>query len=171
MNRILPTPTVLLTALILNLVFLTLMNTVSAEDAVVTIVEGASDAAAFSAGAGPQAQMDTDFRGYLPKTIIIKPNSTVIWYNNDTVPHSIKSGSVDKDPGALFDSGIIKEGMRWNHTFNDIGEFVYFDSIYPVMTSSVIVSENINSTNTVGDNESILEHNNLSDFTGMVKGR
>jgi plastocyanin len=158
--------------LILGLLTFTVMKTVFAENTVVTIVNGSSkEAPLFANSSFSVAQTSEPFRAYYPSsTIEIKPNTTVIWHNNDTVPHTIKSSSTETPPGTLFDSGIIKEGISWNHTFTNVGEYGYFDSIYPEMRGKVVVGENISLTNMERNNNTIREHDNLSNFGSAIKG-
>lgn len=159
--------------LVFNLLILVVANKIYAENVVVTIVPGASTAAVIASNpssAQMAAQTSQVFEPYYPSSVEIKPNTSVVWFNNDTVPHTIKSGSPDTGPSGLFDSGIIDKGMKWNHTFTDIGSYSYFDSIYPQMMGNVLVKENITKTSSPGHNISIPENRNLSNFTVAVKG-
>lgn len=147
----------------------TLINTVFAENVTITIVRGAAEGSLIS---DPQSESQTSqvFESYHPSSSVeIMPNTTVIWYNNDTFAHTVKSGSPDTDPGVQFDSGIIREGKKWNHTFTETGEYEYFDSDYP-MEGKVIVRNNINLTNPLTTNSSIQENDNLSDIGRIIKG-
>src|SRR5574341_8126 len=81
--------------------------------------------------------------GFNPDEIIISVGTTVTWTNKDTVGHTIVSGSQgDADAGDLFDTGPRwNPGAEFEHTFDTVGEFSYFCTLYPWMTGKVIVAE------------------------------
>lgn len=81
--------------------------------------------------------------GFNPDEIIISVGTTVTWTNKDTVGHTIVSGSQgDADAGELFDTGPRwNPGAKFEHTFDTVGEFSYFCTLYPWMTGKVIVAE------------------------------
>lgn len=155
--------------MVFNIMILVVINEVYAEQVIVIIVPGASKAAEISMNA-PQSQTSQTFGTYHPSPEVeIKPNTTVKWYNNDSVVHTIKSGFSESGPSGIFDSGIIDTGMSWNHTFTQNGTYPYFDSIYPTMQGKVIVGENLNRTNSGSDFMPLLNRN-ISNFTESIKG-
>lgn len=78
---------------------------------------------------------------YRPKTIEAGPGSTIAWLNNDSVLHTVTSGtSNSSDYGKLFDSGLIPQGGTFQHKFDNVGTFTYFCTIHPFMTGEVIIS-------------------------------
>ncbi len=81
--------------------------------------------------------------GFNPDEIIISVGTTVTWTNKDTVGHTIVSGSQgDADAGQLFDTGPRwNPGAKFEHTFDTVGEFSYFCTLYPWMTGKVMVAE------------------------------
>ncbi|MEM4297319.1 MAG: cupredoxin domain-containing protein [Nitrososphaerota archaeon] len=59
-------------------------------------------------------------------------NNTVIWVNEDIVPHT--ATSIDR----LFDS-ILQPGQRASYTFNNIGVYRYSCTLHPWMNGVVEV--------------------------------
>ncbi|MFY3741942.1 MAG: plastocyanin [Candidatus Nitrosomirales archaeon] len=86
-------------------------------------------------------------KSFDPKELTIGKGTSVTWINQDSQGHTVTSGHpVDSDTGALFDStkdlsGLIKPGVKWEHTFDTVGEFPYFCQIHSWMTGKVIVME------------------------------
>jgi plastocyanin len=87
---------------------------------------------------------------YTPNKITIPVGGTVIWKNQDTDAHTVTSGlgagiqSVQTNqkgkPDGIFDSGIIKPGQSWSHTFYNPGTYNYFCTIHPWMEAAVVVN-------------------------------
>ena len=75
-----------------------------------------------------------------PQEITVKTGTTVSWTNSDSASHTVTSGEPsDTTPGTLFDSGLIKPGKTFQHTFDKAGEVEYFCSVHPWMTGKVTV--------------------------------
>lgn len=66
-----------------------------------------------------------------PDVVIIKPGAKVVWLNQDTVPHTIKSTVVNSED--------INQGDKFEFTFTTKGTFDYLCGIHPAMTGKVIV--------------------------------
>lgn len=71
---------------------------------------------------------------FIPNKVTIKVGQTVKWDNNAKTLHSVdgdpamalKSSDVSLPPGAKpFDSGFLKPGMTWEHTFTVPGTYKY----------------------------------------------
>jgi len=88
---------------------------------------------------GPNCQ-DTN-ECYIPATITIDVGGEVTWTNDDTLAHTVTSGTPDDadSVAALFDSSIFMGGLTWSHTFDEAGTFPYFCMIHPWMVGIVIV--------------------------------
>lgn len=71
---------------------------------------------------------------YSPSSLNINVGDTVIWTNNDGMPHTVSS--VD----SLFDSGTINDTETFSHTFNSEGTFDYECLFHPAMLGSITVS-------------------------------
>jgi len=78
-------------------------------------------------------------KAYQPNPVNVKAGGTVTWTNQDTVVHTVTSGSGLDDPslGRDFDSGLLGKGF--SHIFFKLGEFPYFCQIHPTMVGKVIV--------------------------------
>jgi plastocyanin len=77
--------------------------------------------------------------------IKVKVGQKVIWTNNDSVQHTVVSGTGPNDPnsGKDFDSGLTKlinPHATFEHTFTKAGTFPYYCQLHPTMTGKVIVS-------------------------------
>ena len=71
---------------------------------------------------------------FSPMEITIQAGESVTWTNQDIVPHTATSGNPgDEALGAIFRSAQFGQGGTFTHTFNDVGEFVYFCEVHPVM--------------------------------------
>jgi plastocyanin len=82
-----------------------------------------------------------DDKAYQPNPIKIKIRDIVIWTNNDTIPHTVTSGTEGAaNAGSEFDSDIIAINKTFEHKFASIGEFTYFCRVHPNMVGEIIVS-------------------------------
>ncbi len=83
-------------------------------------------------GSGTSVPKDKNQKLLDPVAVVIKRGVNVVWVNNDRVSHTITSGvASDTNTGTIFDSGLIKSGSTFSFTFNDIGDFPYFDVVHP----------------------------------------
>lgn len=69
-----------------------------------------------------------------PLVLIVPPGTTVTWYNQDSVSHTVTS-----DTNA-FDSGNIEPGKNFSHTFASAGNYGYHCRIYPTMQGQIVVT-------------------------------
>ncbi|MBA3750091.1 MAG: cupredoxin domain-containing protein [Nitrosopumilus sp.] len=104
-------------------------TTASSSDAVnVSIVTGASTL--------------TD-KAFSPNPVEVKVGQKVIWTNDDTLQHTVTSGSAGSpDSGKEFDSGLTKllnKGDTFEYTFTTAGEFPYYCQLHPNQVGTVIV--------------------------------
>ncbi|MGH9991998.1 MAG: plastocyanin/azurin family copper-binding protein [Nitrososphaera sp.] len=108
----------------------TLPQAAFAADVSVNIVEGSSTL--------------TD-KAYSPNPVEINVGDTVIWTNQDPIPHTATSGT-SPDPNGMFggnaESGgtILTKGNTQSHTFTEAGEFPYFCTLHPTMSGMVKVA-------------------------------
>ncbi|MGH2925709.1 MAG: plastocyanin/azurin family copper-binding protein [Solirubrobacterales bacterium] len=70
---------------------------------------------------------------FSPRTIVITAGDTVRWVNNSSTSQGHTA------TGKSFDSGFMKPGDRYSHTFKDPGSFSYICSIHPFMKGTVTV--------------------------------
>ena len=66
-------------------------------------------------------------------TITVKPGTTVIWQNDDDIPHTVVATK------GAFKSKVLDTGDRVTFTFAKAGQFDYFCSLHPHMTGKVVV--------------------------------
>lgn len=64
---------------------------------------------------------------FQPDSLTITRGDTVVWVNNDLVPHTATS-----EPGS-FDSQIIHPEKSWKFTATKKGEFAYTCTFHPTM--------------------------------------
>lgn len=89
---------------------------------------------------------------YSLDTVTIVPGTTIIWKNNDSVPHTIMSGIASFSHGKPFtpdgkmNSGNIAPGQTFTVTINDLGITRFFDSKYSWMDGIIITLPDAKST-------------------------
>jgi plastocyanin len=71
---------------------------------------------------------------FTPAHITIKRGTRVIWINKDTSPHTASANN-----GKSFDSGLLRKGKKYSHTFKSVGKKPYFCKIHSHMKGSVSV--------------------------------
>lgn len=70
---------------------------------------------------------------YGSTTIEVPVGATVVWTNDDPVPHTVTA-----DDGA-FDSGVIAPGDSWSRTFEQAGSYAYHCTPHPFMKANIVV--------------------------------
>jgi len=68
-----------------------------------------------------------------PTPLTIKVGTTVIWTNNDSMPHQIKS--------TTFNSATLNNGQTFSFTFSTAGQYNYSCAIHPSMLGKIIVTQ------------------------------
>jgi plastocyanin len=68
-----------------------------------------------------------------PAQITIQPGATVVWTNDDSVPHTVTAGD------GAFDSGIFDPGASFSWIFDQPGSFAYACQLHPQMQGTVSV--------------------------------
>jgi len=81
----------------------------------------------------PRIEVSIENFAYYPDTLDIPIGTTVIWYNNDSVVHSVTA----RDDS--FDSGTMYGGGQFSHTFNKEGVFEYYCIFHSYMTGEITV--------------------------------
>jgi len=77
---------------------------------------------------------------YIPSTVTVPVGGTVIWFNDDVVPHTVTSGTESDGHDAKFDSGLFVADLTFSHTFDEEGVYDYFCVVHPWMAGTVQVS-------------------------------
>jgi plastocyanin len=99
---------------------------------------GAAGNATTSVSMGPgSSTLTTD--AFSPNPIQVSVGSTVTWTNNDSVIHTVNSGTSPTESG-LFTSPIMNPGDTFEYTFTEAGEVPYFCMLHPNMVGTVSVS-------------------------------
>jgi uncharacterized membrane protein/plastocyanin len=82
--------------------------------------------------------------GFMPKTLIVKVGTTVVWTNNDDGRHTVTSGSVGEVTAPLK-SLLLEKGGTYEFTFDAVGGFSgsykYFDQVTKTMRGEIIVNQ------------------------------
>lgn len=63
----------------------------------------------------------------------MKAGATVVWINQDPVPHTVTA-----DDGS-FDSGTLATVASTSHTFNKPGTYAYHCTFHPSMHGTIVV--------------------------------
>src|ERR1051326_1069312 len=70
---------------------------------------------------------------YVPATLTVNVGDTVVWKNEDTVPHTAT------DKGKSFDSGSIVSSASWSYVVQKKGTYSYYCTFHPNMNGKLIV--------------------------------
>ena len=76
---------------------------------------------------------------YVPTNITINVGDTIEWINEDTATHTASSGSLEGVPTFVFNSSLIREGVSFEFTFEEIGTYDCYCMIHPWMIGSISV--------------------------------
>jgi plastocyanin len=104
-----------------------------AHPSVAATARGKSLSAAPATPAGPVAVHISNFT-FGPKMVTVKVGQTVIWTNDDDIPHTVVA--TDKS----FRSKVLDTGQSFSFTFTKPGQIAYFCSLHPMMTGKVTVT-------------------------------
>jgi plastocyanin len=99
---------------------------------------GAAGNATTSVSMDPGASTKTT-DAFSPNPIQVSVGSTVTWTNNDSVIHTVNSGTSPTQSG-LFSSPIMNPQDTFEYTFTEAGEVPYFCMLHPNMVGTVSVS-------------------------------
>jgi len=72
---------------------------------------------------------------FQPDFVSVESETTVVWINDDSAPHTITADD------SSFDSGSIGKGSEFKHTFHQPGNYSYHCAIHPSMTGKIAVTE------------------------------
>ncbi|MBI3023426.1 MAG: cupredoxin domain-containing protein [Thaumarchaeota archaeon] len=117
--------------------FATTSTTTLASTSTTSIKSGGPSAVLISIYSG--ASNSANAPGYKPDslTLIIGVNNTVTWTNDDSAMHTVTSTSAPS--GASFDSGGIRSGATYTHTFTVPGTYEYHCRPHGWMTGTMVV--------------------------------
>jgi plastocyanin len=106
-------------------------------------VEGSGEgeeATALEVNDAGEAQILLENIAFVPAVASIPAGTTVVWVNQDTVPHTATAGTRDA-PSGDFDSGTMEEGATFSFTFDVPGRYDYFCAIHPGMDGVIVIAE------------------------------
>ena len=70
---------------------------------------------------------------FAPAQLTVKAGTTVIWRNEDDIPHTVASST------RAFKSKALDTDDRFSFTFRDAGTYEYFCSLHPHMRGTILV--------------------------------
>lgn len=70
---------------------------------------------------------------YAPATFNVAGGATIVWRNDDPLPHTVTA-----DDGS-WDSGLIAPGATWQRTFDRPGSYPFHCTPHPFMKGTVVV--------------------------------
>jgi len=76
---------------------------------------------------------------YVPASVTVAKGGSVVWKNNDPVPHTVTSTSVTSGASS-FDSGNMNANATYTVTFTVSGAYQYTCSYHPWMHGTVTVT-------------------------------
>ena len=76
---------------------------------------------------------------YIPLNLEIVQGTTVEWFNDDSVPHTIQSQDSQGNIIGLFNSAPLMTGESFEYTFDESGVYNYFCSLHPWRVGIVTV--------------------------------
>ena len=68
---------------------------------------------------------------YIPLNLEVSTGTTVIWVNDDSVPHTIQSQDEKGAIIGLFNSAPLQTGETFEYTFDESGVYNYYCSLHP----------------------------------------
>lgn len=74
---------------------------------------------------------------FQPAEVIVQAGTTVVWINQDGLPHTVTAGARG-NPTGLFDA-TVEPGGEYSFTFEEPGTYDYYCSIHPGMDGVVVV--------------------------------
>jgi len=80
-----------------------------------------------------ETEVKIDNFAFAPQRVVVKAGTTVIWINDDDIPHTIASST------KLFKSNALDTKDKFSFTFTTAGAYEYFCSLHPHMTGTIVV--------------------------------
>ena len=113
------------------------MTTISRHIGVATALALAVFAAATALPAASAHVAETEVKidnfAFAPQRVVVKAGTTVIWINDDDIPHTVASST------KLFKSNAPDTKDKFSFTFTTAGAYEYFCSLHPHMTGTIVV--------------------------------
>ena len=80
-----------------------------------------------------ETEVKIDNFAFAPQRVVVKAGTTVIWINDDDIPHTLASST------KLFKSNALDTKDKFSFTFTTAGAYEYFCSLHPHMTGTIVV--------------------------------
>ena len=80
-----------------------------------------------------ETEVKIDNFAFAPQRVVVKAGTTVIWINDDDIPHTVASSA------KLFKSNALDTKDKFSFTFTTAGAYEYFCSPHPHMTGTIVV--------------------------------
>jgi len=80
-------------------------------------------------------QVKIDNFTFNPPQVKVKAGTTVVWTNGDDIPHTVVSKT------GAFRSKALDTDNTFSFTFTKPGNYIYFCSLHPHMTGTIVVEE------------------------------
>jgi len=93
---------------------------------------------------------ETNNMCYMPYNAVLDVGGEAVWYNADTVSHTVTSGTLAEYDGGVLDSNLVPAGKEFRHIFEEAGIYDYTCVLHPWMAGIVTVSAEHEET---GDDE------------------
>jgi plastocyanin len=93
-----------------------------------------------AAGMAEEATVKIDNFTFDPPRMTVKAGTTVTWYNEDDIPHTVAAS------GKQFRSKTLDTDSKFSFTFATPGSYEYFCSLHPHMTGVIVVEAATGST-------------------------
>ena len=68
-----------------------------------------------------------------PPQVTVKAGTTVVWTNEDDIPHTVTSST------QAFKSQVLDTDQKYSFTFTTPGTYKYFCALHPHMTATIVV--------------------------------
>ena len=72
------------------------------------------------------------------QSVEIEVGTTIIWTNRDKILHNVTHFPQGRGVEPVFASGNFAQEEVFQHTFNEVGEYVYFCSVHAIDTEAII---------------------------------
>jgi plastocyanin len=80
-----------------------------------------------------ETEVKIDNFAFAPQRVVVKAGTSVIWINDDDIPHTVASSA------KLFKSNALDTKDKFSFTFTTAGAYEYFCSLHPHMTGTIVV--------------------------------
>jgi len=80
-----------------------------------------------------ETEVKIDNFAFAPQRVVVKAGTTVIWINDDDIPHTVASSA------KLFKSNALDTKDKFSFTFTTAGAYEYFCSLHPHLTGTIVV--------------------------------